>query len=176
MMPDLQIDFGLRRQRPARVGLALLCIALALALAAVVRLWFAQEARDRQDAALDVQRRATFVKSRHPEAAPTAAQKLVQTQGAAVLRELTVPWQDLLSIVEDYRNHDVALIGIDQNPALSQIRITAEAKSLDAMVAYLRYLQSSVLLRQAVLTEHQFETNVPGNPVRFQVTAVWSKP
>ncbi|WP_233867578.1 hypothetical protein [Paraburkholderia adhaesiva] len=175
MMPDLHIDFGQRQQRPARAGIALLGVALALTFVAVLHFWFAQATRERQDAALDAQRHATFFKSHAPKAVLTPAQKLAQTQGAAVLRELTVPWQDLLSIVEDYRNQDVALIGIDQNPALSQIRITAEAKNLDAMVAYLRYLQTSVLLRQAVLNGHLVETNVPGNPVRFQITAVWGK-
>jgi Tfp pilus assembly protein PilN len=108
--------------------------------------------------------------------APTAAAKLAEKQSQAVMRELTVPWQNLLSIVEDYPAHDVALIGIDQNPAQSQIRITAEAKDFDAMIAYLKYLQGSVLLREAVLSGHLVETNVPGTPVRFQIAAVWRKP
>jgi hypothetical protein len=49
--------------------------------------------------------------------ASTPAAKLAEKQSQAILRELTVPWQDLLSIVENYPEHDVALIGIDQNPA-----------------------------------------------------------
>jgi Tfp pilus assembly protein PilN len=109
------------------------------------------------------------------KATPTAAVKLAEKQSQSVLRELTVPWQDLFSIVEDYPDHDVALIGIDQNPVQSQIRITAEAKNFEAMIAYLKYLQRSVLLREAELNDHLIETNVPGNPVRFQITAVWRK-
>jgi hypothetical protein len=30
-------------------------------------------------------------------------------------------------------------------------------------------------LREAELNDHLIETNVPGNPVRFQITAVWRK-
>jgi hypothetical protein len=44
------------------------------------------------------------------------------------------------------------------------------------MIAYLKYLQSSALLREAVLNAHLVETNVPGTPIRFQVAAVWRKP
>ena len=106
---------------------------------------------------------------------PAAAARLAEKQSQAVLRELTVPWQTLFSIVEDYPGHDVALIGIDQNPAQGQIRITAEAKDPDAMIAYLKYLQTSVVLREATLNGHLVEENVAGKPVRFQITAVWRK-
>jgi hypothetical protein len=41
------------------------------------------------------------------------------------------------------------------------------------MIAYLKYLQRSVLLREAVLNSHLVETNVAGTPVRFQITATW---
>ena len=115
-------------------------------------------------------------KKRSMKVAPTPAVELAAKQSQAVMRELTVPWQNLLSIVEGYPAHDVALIGIDQNPAQGQIRITAEAKDFDAMIAYMKYLQGSALLREAVLNTHLVETTVPGTPVRFQIAAVWRKP
>jgi hypothetical protein len=43
------------------------------------------------------------------------------------------------------------------------------------MIAYLKYLQSSALLREAVLNGHLIETNEPGTPVRFEITAVWRR-
>ncbi|EEA01148.1 putative transmembrane protein [Burkholderia sp. H160] len=175
MMPRVHIDFGRRRLQGAPTGIVLLCVASLLLLVSSERLWHAYDENDRLQAEQDAQRHLLFAKS-HPVKVPqTPASRLAESQSLAVLRELTVPWQDLLSIVEDYRDHDVALIGIDQSPAQSQIRITAEAKNFDAMIAYLRYLQASVLLREAVLNDHVIESNVPGTPVRFQVTAVWRK-
>lgn len=175
MMPRLDIDFSRRRPRPALAGVILLCAAGVLTLASAVRLWQAYDENDRVQSELEAQRHRLFAKSHAPKEPQSPAAKLAESQSLAVLRELTVPWQDLLAIVEDYPDHDVALIGIDQNPAQSQIRITAEAKNFDAMVAYLRYLQTSVLLREAVLNDHLIETTVPGTPVRFQITAVWRK-
>ncbi|CAB3789978.1 PilN domain-containing protein [Pararobbsia alpina] len=175
MTPRLDIDFSRSRPRAAPAGVLLLCAAMVLLVASGERLWEAYDENDRVQAEQERQLQRMHAKSHRAATPQTPAAKLAESQSLAVLRELTVPWQDLLSIVEDYPDHDVALIGIDQNPSQSQIRITAEAKSFDAMIAYLRYLQSSELLREAVLNEHLIETNVPGTPVRFQITAVWSK-
>jgi len=175
MNPRLDLDFSRHRALPPAGGVVLLCVAAVLLLASSVRLWHAYAENDRVQAQQDAVRQQTMA-SRHVLKVPlTPAAKLAEKQSQSVLRELTVPWQDLFSIVEDYPDHDVALIGIDQNPAQSQIRITAEAKNFDAMIAYLKYLQRSELLREAVLNDHLIETNVPGKPVRFQITAVWRK-
>ncbi|MCX5539552.1 hypothetical protein M3A49_08635 [Paraburkholderia sp. CNPSo 3076] len=175
MIQVLDIDFGRRRARTGTSGLILLCVAVLLLLACGARLWRAYAENDRVQAQLDVMRHLTFAQRHAVTPPPTPAARLAEKQSLSILRELTVPWQDLFSIVEDYPDHDVALIGIDQNPAQSQIRITAEAKNIDAMIAYLKYLQTSVLLREAVLNDHLVENNVPGKPVRFQITAVWRK-
>lgn len=176
MKPRLDIDFCAARWRPPLAGIVLLLVSGILLGSGVWELWRAGESNEIARTDLEaVMRRASPAK--HTIAvASTPAAKLAEKQSQAILRELTVPWQDLLSIVENYPEHDVALIGIDQNPAQGQIRIVAEAKDADAMIAYLKYLQSSALLREAVLNAHLVETNVPGTPIRFQVAAVWRKP
>ena len=175
MIGPLDIEFARNRPRIAPAGLVLLCVALALMLVSGVRLWQVYDENDHVKTLVDEERHRSFAKSHPVKVQPTPAAMLAEKQSFAVLRELTVPWQDLLSIVEDYPEHDVALIGIDQNPVQSQIRITAEARNFDAVISYLRYLQSGRLLREAVLNDHQIEANVPGTPVRFQVTAVRSR-
>jgi type II secretory pathway component PulL len=176
MNQPLDIDFAHSGPRFSAAGLALLGVAVALLLASGVCLWQAYDANDRVQEQVEQARHRLFAKSHRVVKPATPAAMHAEKQSLAVLRELTVPWQDLLSILEDYPDHDVALIGIDHNPVQSQIRITAEAKNFDAMIAYLRYLQSSKLLREAILNDHEIENNVPGTPVRFQITAVWSRP
>ena len=175
MMPLLNIEFGGRRTRLPLAGVVLLIAASLLLTVSGDLLWHAyrDEAHAREDFERVAQRAP--VKKRPKTVNPTPADTAARKQGQAVMRELTAPWQNLLSIVEDYPAHDVALIGIDQNPLQSQIRITAEAKDFDAMVAYLKYLQTSALLREAVLNGHLIETNEPGTPVRFEITAVWRR-
>ncbi|AZQ50622.1 hypothetical protein [Burkholderia cenocepacia] len=175
MIRTLDIDFCRRRARIGTNGAILLGVAALLWGACAVRLWYAYAENDRVRDSLAVVQRHAFAQQHIAKPPPSPAARLAEKQSQAVLRELTVPWQTLFSIVEDYPGHDVALIGIDQNPAQGQIRITAEAKDPDAMIAYLKYLQTSVVLREATLNGHLVEENVAGKPVRFQITAVWRK-
>ncbi|MDW3685655.1 hypothetical protein RA280_28745 [Cupriavidus sp. CV2] len=176
MMPPLKIDFSRRPATLAPSGVVLLMLAGLMLLLSARALWLVYQDNDRARTQFEIAAREETSSKHLPKTAPTPAAKLAEKQGEAILRELTVPWQSLLSIVEDYPARDVALIGIDQSPAQSQIRITAEAKDVDGMIAYLKYLQGSVLLHEAVLSGHLIETNVPGTPVRFQIVAVWRKP
>jgi Tfp pilus assembly protein PilN len=176
MMPRLGFDFSRRNGRFAPLGLLLLLVAGAMLLLAADGLWGAWQDDDQAQAELDAVQLRALAGWHHAPPPVTPATRLAQKQSQAVLRELTAPWQELLSIVEGYPGRNVALIGIDQNPGQSQVRITAEAKDFDAMVAYLNYLQHSALLREAVLNGHQIESREPGTPVRFQVAAVWRKP
>lgn len=176
MMPRLRIDFASRRGNPVPAGVLLLVVAGMLLAVSAERLWRAQQSNERARDVLETAVRRENVKAPRLAVSPTPQAKQAERQSRAVLRELTVPWQALLAIVEDYPGKDVALIGIDQNPVQNQIRITAEAKDLDGMVAYLKYLQDSALLGQAVLSAHLIENNVPGTPVRFQIAATWRTP
>ncbi|MGO4158162.1 hypothetical protein [Cupriavidus sp. YAF13] len=176
MMPLLKIDFSRRPATLAPGGVVLLVLAGLMLLLSARALWLAYQDNDRARTQFGIAAREENASQHPPKTAPTPAARLAEKQGEAILRELTVPWQSLLSIVEDYPARDVALIGIDQSPAQSQIRITAEAKDADGMIAYLKYLQGSELLHEAVLSGHLIETNVPGTPVRFQIVAVWRKP
>jgi hypothetical protein len=175
MMPCLAIDFVRHRARVPRAGVALALAAMLLMALAGDVLWRAYRVNDEAHATLAASvPRETASPRRDPAASTPAARQQAKRIGA-VFSEMTVPWQDLLSIVEGYREHDVSLIGIDQIPVQGQIRITAEAKDFDAMIRYLKYLQGSSLLREAVLNTHLVETTTPGVPVRFQITAIWRK-
>jgi Tfp pilus assembly protein PilN len=176
MMPRLTIDFARRGARVPRAGVALAVVAALSMLLVGDALWRAYRDNDEAHAALAAASHRTPAPPHRDLAASTPAARLQAKQVRAVLSELTVPWQSLLSIVEEYRERNVALIGIDQSPAQGQIRITAEASDFDAMIRYLKYLQRSALLREAVLNTHLVETQTPGVPVRFQITAIWRKP
>lgn len=176
MMSHLALDFAHRRAGPTAAGISLAIVAALLLSLAGHALWRAYRNNDRARAELASVASIVPVKKRAEKIEPTALEKRTAKDSRAVLSELTVPWQDLLAVVEGYGEHDVALIGIDHTSAQGQIRITAEAKDFDAVIGYLKYLQQSKPLREAALNTHLIETTVPGVPVRFQITAVWRKP
>jgi Tfp pilus assembly protein PilN len=91
---------------------------------------------------------------------------------AGVARDLQVPWAEMLTALENVQAKDVALLGVEPSATRHNIRITAETKSLDAMLNYVDALRSDSF-PEVSLASHQVEPQTPGNPVRFVVQARW---
>ena len=91
---------------------------------------------------------------------------------AGVARDLQVPWSEMLAALENVQAKDVALLGVEPSATRHNIRITAETKSLDAMLNYVDALRSDSF-PEVSLASHQVEPQTPGNPVRFVVQARW---
>jgi hypothetical protein len=90
-----------------------------------------------------------------------------------VSQKLTTPWGDLLESLESVPVPTVAVLSIEPSVSKRSIRITAEARSPQDMLAYLGALQQEPRLSNAVLVSHQVQLQAPGTPVRFQMQANW---
>jgi Tfp pilus assembly protein PilN len=89
-------------------------------------------------------------------------------------RELQMPWGELLAAIESVPARDVAVLAIEPAAARQSLRITADARHPDAMLDYLAALKRQALT-EVVLTSHQVQSQIPGNPIRFQVQAQWGR-
>ena len=98
---------------------------------------------------------------------------LETTQAKAIILELNLPWKELFAAVESYSKDDVAVLSIEPDSQKGFVRINAEAKSLDSMLAYLAYLQKTPLFREVELINHQIQEQDPQQPVRFMLQASW---
>ena len=98
---------------------------------------------------------------------------LETTQAKAIIFELNLPWKELFGAVESYSKDDVAVLSIEPDSQKGLVRINAEAKSLDSMLAYLVYLQKTPLFRQVELVNHQVQEQDPQHPIRFMLHASW---
>ena len=94
-------------------------------------------------------------------------------QAKAIILELNLPWKELFEAIESYQKDDVAVLAIEPDAQKGLVRISAEAKSLDSLVAYLAYLQKIPLLRDIELVTHQIQEQDPQHPVRFMLQATW---
>ncbi|HZV65151.1 MAG TPA: PilN domain-containing protein, partial [Telluria sp.] len=56
------------------------------------------------------------------------------------------------------------------------MRITAEAKTSDDMIAYVEQLKQQELFAAVVLTRHEINDQDPNKPIRFQLDAQWTAP
>jgi hypothetical protein len=92
---------------------------------------------------------------------------------AVVARELQTPWADLLAALESVPARDVALLGVEPSPVRHVVRITAEAKTTDAMLDYVDALRGKQFT-DIWLMSHTIEAQTPGAPTRFIVQLKWN--
>jgi Tfp pilus assembly protein PilN len=113
-------------------------------------------------------RRATTVDTR-------AAKDLEARMKAAhaVMDQLSIPWDGLFKALESVDEMDVALLAVSPDAAKKQIKLSGEAKTLAAMLAYHRNLAQSPVFSQISLTNHDVVQQDPQQPVRFSATATW---
>jgi len=98
---------------------------------------------------------------------------LETSQAKAIILELNLPWKELFEAIESYSKDDVAVLAIEPDAQKGLVRINAEAKSLDSLLAYLAYLQKIPLFKDVELVNHQVQEQDPQQPVRFMLQAAW---
>lgn len=166
----LSLDFSPATERAPLVGWILLAFGAASLVLAAIQFQSAHAARSHAAQQLEhLQARVAQAGGR-----PTAGANVSRDAkaAAAVIRELRVPWPQLLETFEAAANADVALLAIEPMPAQRQVRLTAEAKNNEAMLAYLETLSRDPLT-DVVLISHQVNEKAPGSPLRFQAQAKW---
>ena len=89
------------------------------------------------------------------------------------LQRLSSRWTELFAALESSRAEGVALLAIEPDPARSVVRLTAEAKSAEHMLAYVERLQGADGLANVTLASHQIKPGDPSKPLRFAVVASW---
>ena len=183
-MKRTRIDFappGLRRtlfRAPPRLVLLAPAIVLLLATAAGQ----GQQYLERQ-AELAALQAATAARTQAPlaqrSAAPAPHIVIAPAQASAVnaaVMQLNLPWRDLAEAVAGATPPSVALLSLEPDAKRRQLRITAEARSSDDMLAYVSRMQAEEGFSSVVLTRHEVMEQDPNRPLRFQISAQWGAP
>jgi hypothetical protein len=175
----LRLDFAaptvpgmLHRTRPAAWALGLLGIALLAGAIAVA--WHQQHQRERYDAELAaaLQRAARPLPSAQPKAAPIAEVQAMATN--AIILQLNLPWRDLHDAVAGATPGTIALVALEPDARRRSLKITAEARDADGMIAYVEELKKQEIFQSVVLARHEVSEADPNRPVRFQLDAQWA--
>jgi len=168
-MRRLDLDFQ-RARRPTWAGWLLLLVSLVVASELVLRF------RDLQAEVAVADGRAARLGARlsglQPGDSRGAQEHAHQLELArAITRQLTLPWGDLFDAIETAATKDIALVALQPDAAGDVVRITAESRSLDEALDFVRRLQDTRRLSGAHLASHQVQMQDPQHPVRFVVTA-----
>jgi Tfp pilus assembly protein PilN len=179
-MRKVHIDFAppsLARTwyRAPRGTWSLLLVALALAgpLASSVAQYRSLQRAEAQRTAQVAQAQARAV-ARAPVAAP--ARTVPPAQAGAVnasVQQLNLPWRGLHDAVQAATPATIALLALEPDARKSSVRITAEAKSSDDMIAYVEALQRVEWFSTVLLVRHEINEQDANRPIRFQIDGQW---
>ena len=95
---------------------------------------------------------------------------------SAATRQLAMPWSALLNDLESVAKDsakDVALLEIAPDVAKQTVRLSGEARSLQAALDYLSRLQEAESIIYPLLENHEIQTSDRNRPVRFVIVADW---
>ncbi len=175
-MRSLAIDFR-RPVGSSRAGIALL-LAGAFAASACAA-WYAGiegEFEQIQAQAAEMNRMMRRAPGRVEESRGNKREVQQEVQMAnTVIRQMTIPWDQLFSEIEATADAEVGLLSIQPDAGSRLLRINGEARNLNAVLAYSRRLESADLLRNVVLLGHEIKTQDPQRPVIFAMTVGWSE-
>jgi hypothetical protein len=164
-LPRAELDYVAPPRRPRAAGIALLAIALGVAGVLLGRY---------QDVKLEIVRIEAAQDMLTGERRPVVARKSLddEIKGAeAVARQLALPWAAMVQAVEGASSSEVALLQMQPDAQQRQLRLTAEAHSEQAMLAYLERLAAAPLLADVHIASHQVMLEEPRRPIQFTVLA-----
>lgn len=90
-----------------------------------------------------------------------------------VLRQLSLPWENLFRAVESSASPEVTLLGMEPDVEKRIVRISCEAKNIAAMLDYIKQLEQRREFGSVYLQSHRIQDQDPEKPVRFSLIAAW---
>lgn len=178
-MRRLRIDFappGWRRALFQLHPAVLVALALGLALCASAALggWQLLEQRRSREQQLRHLRERQAALSAAPAAVaelPIPPEQAVFVNGAIL--QLNLPWRALQDAVAAATPRSVALLALEPDPRKQVLKLTAEARNSDDMIAYVEQLKEQELFSSVLLTRHEINEQDANRPLRFQLEARW---
>jgi hypothetical protein len=167
---SLARTFGRTRLVSKLVGLAGLGLCVAGG-------WSAHRSLDRLDAiGQDVRRAEQQLDTRSSTRGKVADVAIPEGQAAAVnaaVKQLNLPWRDVLEAVEAGTPKSLGLLVLEPDAKRNIVKIGAEATSSIDMIGYVGLLKLQPFLTSAFATKHLTDVNGGERPLQFEVEASW---
>lgn len=173
-MRALDLEFQPRRSSPLAWSLLALGGVLLVALFVAQQRWQAeQQVLEAQVHRLEQQlgRRPAIAAPQDSATRREQAERLAQMR--SVSQQLQRPWEQLFDRLEGLPQEDVALLTLTPDARKGQLRISAEARNLEAMLQFHKRLESIDQLRDVSLLNHEINARQPEHPVQFNLSATW---
>ena len=103
----------------------------------------------------------------------TRAQILEVKQANQVVRQLTLPWNALFKAVETSGGENIALLSMEPDMQKGMVKISGEAKDLNALLTYVKQLSTRKVFGNVFLQNHKIQETDPQKPLHFSLLAYW---
>jgi hypothetical protein len=165
----IELDYIAAPRRPVWLGIAVLGVSLAAAGHLALR----QQAVHRDLAALVAVQGARDMAQPHG-ASKNAEEDLKQAE--TVVRQLTLPWSDIVRAIESASMREVGVLNMQPDAQQRVLKLTAEAKTREAMFEYVRRVAQTKGLSDVYIVNHQVQADDPSRPIQFSVQASLAGP
>lgn len=111
--------------------------------------------------------------------APVPAAALSAAQATAVnaaIAQLNLPWPALRQAIGAATPATVALLALEPDARRQRLKITAETRDPESMVAYIAQLKRQQVFGDVILLRHEINELDPNRPLRFELDAPWRTP
>lgn len=163
----LRIDFSGRRPRPRVSSVLLLGITCAALIAAAGEY---SVAHTEQQAVVEA---LANIRALGTRKAVQISPKQIEAMNRTV-RQLNLPWQPLLSAIEEHLSERVSLLSLEPDASVRIIHLQVEARSADDMLDFVEALDSDNRFVAATLKRHEINESDHNRPYRFILEAEWS--
>ena len=164
MRARLQLDFIAPARRNRVFGFSLLALSIVLAGFLVLEYQKAQQRLHQIEA-----REALLNAARPARVVPRERLDEQMKSAQATVRQLALPWPQLIDSLERAAVKEVAVLHIQPDAQSRVVRVTASAAQERAMLEYLRRL--GVGFSDVHLVSHQIREDEPQRPIQFAVQA-----
>lgn len=174
---DHQAPAGAAMRRPLD-GLLLLSVAANIGAG-----WYCADLRDQRQQVEKIVEQRAQMRAAHPgratqdrsgQVAPaTDVLKAELARASDTVRALKLPWSEVFGALEAASSADVSLLALDPQPDKRMLKLHAEARNMEAVLAYLRALAGNPVFLAVNLQSHQVQQADPLHPVRFLVLVEW---
>src|SRR5467141_425396 len=165
----IELDYVAAPRRPQWIGVSVLILALVVSGEMVLRYRNALH----ELAALDAAQGLLNADRRPQRAVPKERLDEEAKINDAVVRQLTLPWAQIIEAVETASSSEVTVLQLQPETQQRSLRLTAEAKNREAMLRYVRRLGETRILSGVHLVNHHVQVEDPSRPIQFGVQATF---
>ena len=179
-MKFTHIDFAprtLRRTWALHSGRIGLFAGIGLLLWAYIAIQAFQLSREYRDSESEIARLDARIAKRAAQQASSKPWMIPAAQLVSITRaieQLNLPWRDVLNAIERATPSTIAVLSLEPDARKHSIRCLAEAKTRDAMLAYIEQMKQQSFVKEVILIRHEINEKDPNKPVRFTFEAHWA--